>query len=646
MFAGDVMTWGTRRAGRAIRVVSLLVVPGVSTPAFAQNLIPTGPDFHVTGEIGFDQSDPFVLTTPDDGFVILWRSGAIAEGLRGRFYDHLARPTGVELSNGEFYGPQAVAGDSEVGFIVVGTGDPAAGQTLSAQRYSWAAQPLWAAPIPVSDVAPAYAYCPALATGAGGRFLVAWLTATSPGDPISSANAVLARAFSRDGVPLGPGVRLEGARQDRVGWLSMAAGADGNYLAAWTALPRDAERSVLVARVVGADGQLLGSAIELATESRLYSEPHVVRVGAGYILAWTGAPERNGVFGRLLTAAGTPVGSEFRIDGGLPGYASTGLGGFASLGDGFLALWNVTESAPRNTIYGQRFDADGRRIGIGVAVSSTELSSAVKLAAAADSTGGFAAAWQDYDNDLPDPIIARRFVICGDGVLRGEQCDDGDLIDGDGCDSNCTQTVCGNGVQTAGEDCDDGNRAEGDGCSSGCRIQATFTPTLTPTPTITPTPRSVFNIEGCVPHATGGCGFEFGSVHLDPGDRAADVYGGSFHFENVAPGRYVVAYSPPCNPFGCRPPEEVTVVDDDVFVQFRLVAAGVYCPGDCGTDGTVSVEEIVRCVTMALGGPFRCVACDTNGDDRVSIADLIQAVGSALTGCPRGNRDVRGEHPE
>lgn len=60
-------------------------------------------------------------------------------------------------------------------------------------------------------------------------------------------------------------------------------------------------------------------------------------------------------------------------------------------------------------------------------------------------------------------------VFCGNGVTDGaETCDDGNLIDGDGCDSNCTATACGNGVVTAGEACDDGNLVGGDGCEATC----------------------------------------------------------------------------------------------------------------------------------------------------------------------------------
>ena len=44
-----------------------------------------------------------------------------------------------------------------------------------------------------------------------------------------------------------------------------------------------------------------------------------------------------------------------------------------------------------------------------------------------------------------------------------EQCDDGNLIEGDGCDSNCRFTACGNGVRTDPEECDDGNTRNADG---------------------------------------------------------------------------------------------------------------------------------------------------------------------------------------
>jgi cysteine-rich repeat protein len=58
---------------------------------------------------------------------------------------------------------------------------------------------------------------------------------------------------------------------------------------------------------------------------------------------------------------------------------------------------------------------------------------------------------------------------CGDGILDpGEQCDDGDNSDGDGCEADCTLPFCGNGVEDPGEQCDDGDNQSGDGCDADC----------------------------------------------------------------------------------------------------------------------------------------------------------------------------------
>ena len=66
--------------------------------------------------------------------------------------------------------------------------------------------------------------------------------------------------------------------------------------------------------------------------------------------------------------------------------------------------------------------------------------------------------------------------VCGDGQQGpGEQCDDGNTQDGDGCSSTCQieggPFVCGDGHLDPGEQCDDGNTQDGDGCSSQCQIE-------------------------------------------------------------------------------------------------------------------------------------------------------------------------------
>ncbi len=76
---------------------------------------------------------------------------------------------------------------------------------------------------------------------------------------------------------------------------------------------------------------------------------------------------------------------------------------------------------------------------------------------------------------------------CGDGFLRVgvEACDDGNTMGGDGCSSDCHLEPECNGACTArcgdfvvepgAEECDDGNLRPGDGCSPDCTIEAGWT---------------------------------------------------------------------------------------------------------------------------------------------------------------------------
>lgn len=58
---------------------------------------------------------------------------------------------------------------------------------------------------------------------------------------------------------------------------------------------------------------------------------------------------------------------------------------------------------------------------------------------------------------------------CGDGAVAApEQCDDANLIEGDGCDNDCTFSC------EAAADCDDGNACTGDVCSAANVCQASM----------------------------------------------------------------------------------------------------------------------------------------------------------------------------
>ena len=60
------------------------------------------------------------------------------------------------------------------------------------------------------------------------------------------------------------------------------------------------------------------------------------------------------------------------------------------------------------------------------------------------------------------------------------------------------------------------------------------------------------------------------------------------------------------------------------------------CAGDCDGARIVTVDELVRCVQIALATQpvTACSACDANADGLVTVNELVAAVDNALNGCP------------
>jgi len=78
------------------------------------------------------------------------------------------------------------------------------------------------------------------------------------------------------------------------------------------------------------------------------------------------------------------------------------------------------------------------------------------------------------DQSSGSAYVFRLSPVCGNGILDpGEECDDGNNVDGDGCNAECLIEFCGDGITQAGlgEECDDGNNVDGDGCSAECLIE-------------------------------------------------------------------------------------------------------------------------------------------------------------------------------
>ncbi|HEV8581894.1 MAG TPA: hypothetical protein VGX68_22730 [Thermoanaerobaculia bacterium] len=145
--------------------------------------------------------------------------------------------------------------------------------------------------------------------------------------------------------------------------------------------------------------------------------PQVAMASSGdYVVVWQtgsdGSAELPRVWVRLFRADGAPRTKQFRVS---PSRAGQTLPRLAVGADGsFVVVWQGGSSLGDTSVFGRRFDADGRARGGRFRLSSTGSGVQFEPAVAVAPDGTFVVAWTsiDYRGDSTD-INARRFDAAG-----------------------------------------------------------------------------------------------------------------------------------------------------------------------------------------------------------------------------------------
>jgi cysteine-rich repeat protein len=241
-------------------------------------------------------------------------------------------------------------------------------------------------------------------------------------------------------------------------------------------------------------------------------------------------------------------------------------------------------------------------------------------------------------------------VWCGDGVVDpsiGEQCDDGNTADCDGCDRNCKLTACGNNIICPPEQCDDGNTTPGDGCDAACQIEApmatpTATATSTPsrTPTLTPTPTGTLAV------------LRVGNVVMRPGqqhvgvplflDNNLKVRALQFALTDVPDEVVLSATTPACSTTSRSSGLALDCNETGGAIRGVLLSTGTatIAPGS-GSIATVFVDDTAP--SCALGQTIQLNLSDTAvADDNSNPVPHTTVNGTLRCGCPEDlNCDTR-----
>lgn len=414
----------------------------------------------------------------------------------------------------------------------------------------------------------------AVAMGAGGDFFVVWESNHQDGN----AFGVFARRYDSGGTPLGGEFQVPNTTANNQIDPTVAALPSGGYVAVWEAWGQPSIGAISIyGRCYSSAGAPLGPEFPVNTTVSFDLEPSVgADPTGGFVVVW--ARLNAGTYGRRFNANCTPKNTEFAVDPGVTQPSSVAVGS----GGNFFVAWGFDSDGSGSAVAARRYASNGNPVGAAFQVNTYTPGDQNYPVVAADPGGGFVVAWESAGQDgdafgvfarryaqsgtpmtgeIPvngfttgsqsrpaittgeateamvvwksggqdgdgDGVFA-RFLRCGDGVVDPEEdCDDGNVLDGDCCSAQCQAapngspcsdsvtctagdtcqdgrcvpgecqvgeqcvnpcdpgvychgsasacgcSKCGNGVVETGEQCDDGNASPGDGCTALCRLES------------------------------------------------------------------------------------------------------------------------------------------------------------------------------
>lgn len=341
------------RAWFAILAIAVLL----AAAAWA-GLIPADVPFLVNTQTGADQRQPDVAYGGDGTALIVWDTDASGgEEIAGRVVTGDGEPVGTEFQINTTTANQqirpAVAGFAGGGFVVVWESYELLTEEdqLFVQRLDAAGRRL-GDEIRIDDAE--FHLHADVATAGDGGFVVVW----------DDGYDVFGRLFDATGSAVGDDFFVNSQLGTMYG-PRVSSDASGSFTVVWEDQSElDGDGGGVFLRRFDGDGQPLGDDVQVnsTTEGDQYAPVLATRPDGDFMVVWESYGQSgsgDGAFGRVFDASGSPVGGEFRVDGGTSVYA--GYLDAAAVADGFAVVWNEPREAGGEvlTTLMRRFDGSG-----------------------------------------------------------------------------------------------------------------------------------------------------------------------------------------------------------------------------------------------------------------------------------------------
>jgi hypothetical protein len=372
-----------------------------------------------------------VALLDDGGLVVVWQSSlqdGSSWGIFAQRYDAAGRRKGAEFRvNTTVAAAQfepVVAAFPSGGFIVVWTSDQlaASGPDIFAQLYNAAGAKI-GREFKVNVTAAGAQTKPAVAVLANDAFVVTW---TASGQDLSGLG-VYGRLYRAAGVPAGPEFRVNVSTRGAQSEPSVSALTDGGYVVAWSSDPQDGSGSAVYARLYNHLGRPTGNEFRIDPIVRgVQTRPSAAGLAdGGFAVAFESTSvvlkvptPTVSIYAQRFTSAGIRAGASARVNTTAVNIASPLA--IAALPEGYVVLWSANARGIGGfDVYGQVFDALGRRVDAEIPVNTTTDQDQWLPAVAPLAVNRFFATWTSTDQDGSlQGVYGQRFGVASSSSAR------------------------------------------------------------------------------------------------------------------------------------------------------------------------------------------------------------------------------------
>lgn len=245
--------------------------------------VASGAEFRVNEATASNQMSPSVAPLASGGFVVVWESTATASAF-ARLYDRDGHAVGGEFRiDDDAVNSEAsqVAALADGGFVVAwrtGSGD------IYGRRYDGSGQPAGAGVLVAGAGVLSLSKNPTVVGLMDGGYVIGWDNGLDDGSSVG----VYGQRYDAGGTPAGGEFRINTYTNNTQHEVSLAATADGGFVATWTSI-QDGPRNGVYGQRFDAAGVMRGGEFQVNDTTAGYDHLPAVaaRPDGGFVVAWT-----------------------------------------------------------------------------------------------------------------------------------------------------------------------------------------------------------------------------------------------------------------------------------------------------------------------------------------------------------------------